>query len=77
MRSGPTTFSDPLLLEGDQSRVTARRSGVKYVNHVESTPDIARDAYRLAVQDAGVASAVIGCLWLAVYVIAVLYALAA
>jgi hypothetical protein len=68
---------DALLFEGERSGVRATRSGEKADNQFESAPDLGRNAYQLASQDAALAggSVVIGVLWLALYVVAVLHAL--
>jgi hypothetical protein len=75
MRSAPVL--DALLFEGERSGVTANRSGGKVVNRFDSAPDIGRDAHQLASQDAALdgGSVVIGALWLALYIVAVLHAL--
>jgi hypothetical protein len=68
MRSRPATVPASFLFEAD-------RFGAQTVNHFDSSPDVGRDAYRLGSRDAavGAGSVVIGILWLALYVMAVLY----
>jgi hypothetical protein len=77
MRSEPATLSVALLFEEDRSGITAGQSGMKAVNHFESSPDIGRVAGGLRSQVAavGVGGVVIGALWLALYVIAVVHTL--
>jgi hypothetical protein len=65
----PAAVLDPLSLEG------VRSDAATAFNDFESIGDVRRDAYRLGYAAVGVGSAVIGCLWLALYVIAVLHTL--
>lgn len=74
-QSRPASVLDPFLFDGDLSGVTADQSGVNAVDRFDGSPSIGRDAYRPASQEAtvGAGSVVIGFLWLALYLIAVVY----
>jgi hypothetical protein len=51
--------------------------GMTTIDHSDSRPNIGRDAYRLSVHEStvGKGSIVVGLVWLAFYVIAVVYSL--
>ena len=68
MPSKPVKVSDLIFFYGDRSRVTA-------VDQSESNPSIGRDAYRLGGSEGtvGYGSIVVGLVWLALYVIVVLF----
>ena len=72
MRSRPAPVADPLLFDGDWSGGSADRSRVTAVDHFDSSPTIGRDAYKLPSLEAtvGTGTVLIGFLWLALYVIA-------
>jgi hypothetical protein len=77
MRSEPATFSAPVPFE-DRSGTTAVQSGVNAVSSFESGADIGRRAasgLRSQAAADGAGGVVIGTLWLALYVIAVVHAL--
>ena len=73
MRSKPVTVPGYFLFDIDRLGVTADRSGVTTVDHSDSRPNIGRDAYRLSVHESpvGKGTIVVGLVWLALYVIAV------
>ncbi len=76
MRSRLGTVPDLFVFEGDRSGVTASQRAVKAANDSDS-PSIGRDAYRLSPHEstAGQGSIVVGLVWLAFYVMAVVYSL--
>jgi hypothetical protein len=77
MGSKPAPVADPHLFDGDWSGGAADRSRVTVVVHFDSSPNIERDVYRLPRPEVTVSTGtvLIGFLWLALYVIAVLHTL--
>jgi hypothetical protein len=75
MRSRLAIVPDHCVFDGDRSGVTADRGGVQAVDRFDSVPNIGREAYRLSTHESTVAkgSVVVGLLWLALYVIAIVY----
>jgi hypothetical protein len=79
MRSMSVTAPARVLLDRERSDAAAARPARTAVDHLDSSPGIGRDAYRLCVDDnkAGKGSIVVALVWLAFYVVAAVHSLIA